>query len=182
MRDWMRGKRVAPWVVAVAALGLVVSVAAVGLAAPPRGRAAGPGAWGAAGSMPPVWQALGLTEQQISQIQEIQTKAYQEAAPIQQQLLAKRQELALVLRQAQPDQAKAKSLLQEIGQLQQKLAEQRLQTQLAIRAVLTDEQKAKITTFGPYGGGLGMGPCGGGLGRGYRGGGMGRMMGPGWGW
>lgn len=182
MRNLTTSKGLRKWVVpaVVAALALA-TVSGAALAASPK-RAAGP-APGAPG-VPYAWQALGLTDEQIQKISEIQQKAYEQAVPIQGQLFTLRQQLALALRSAQVDANKVKELAARINELQGQLQQIRLQAQLDIRGVLTDEQRAKLNTFmGPWGfgghgfgrrGGFGPGPCGG-----YGMDGFG-MMGPGW--
>lgn len=168
----------------VAALALA-SVSAAALAASPR-RAPGPAAGVPAATvgLPYGWQALGLTDEQIQKISEIQQKAYEQSIPIQGELYTLRQQLALALRSAQVDAGKVKELAARINELQGQLQQIRLQAQLDVRNVLTDEQRAKLNTlggfgirgFGNYGFGHrgGFGPCGGPRG-GYG------MMGPGWG-
>lgn len=189
---WSKRRQLKRAALAVA-VGLAVAAAsATVLAAPPR-RAAGPVAqtWQA----PAVgygWQALGLTDEQIAKINDIQQKANEQALPIRSELFAKRQELALALRSSTLDPAKVKELVARINELEGQLAQIHIQAQLDVRGVLTDEQRAKLGTlgFGGFGGrgaGFGRGGCVGygAGGYGHMGRGMGRgygMMEPGRGW
>lgn len=112
----------------------------------------GPGAGVAAGAGPAAQpqaftalkEALGLTDAQIQQLIELRQKVAEDNRALAEQIRAKRQELAELLKAANPDAAKIGQLHLEIQKLhQQRLARlEQLRTQTT--AMLTAEQKAKL--------------------------------------
>jgi Spy/CpxP family protein refolding chaperone len=129
---------------------------------------------------------LGLTEEQMNQIQEINTKWQNELLPLWTQLQEKMTELQNLMFSTSPDPTVVEEKTKEMGALQAQIQRKSIEKRNAIRGVLNDEQKILYDQTG-MGSGWGRGPCGLGLGvmwgRGYgrgRGRGFGRAGGFGW--
>jgi zinc resistance-associated protein len=101
-----------------------------------------------------------LTPDQTSRIQTIQQANFQEIAPYQEQLFAKRTELRNLWLTQNPDQAKITALQKEMLNIRAQLQEKSNNVRLEIREVLTPEQQTQIAEYGP-----GMGRMGGRMGR-----------------
>lgn len=138
--------------VAVIALALVASTAMAW--GPGWGRGQG---YGLRYGIPPV---SNLTAEQTSRIQGIQQVNFQEIAPLQEQLFAKRTELRNLWVTQNPDQAKIAALQKEMLDIRAQLQEKSNNARLEIRQVLTPEQQTQIGAYGP-----GMGRMGGRIGR-----------------
>jgi hypothetical protein len=124
---------------------------------------------------------LGLTAEQMTQIQNLTNKWLQEMQPIWTDLQKKNLELNQLMWSADPDSAEVEAKSKEIGDLQAEIRKKSVERQKAVRELLTDEQKTLFDQQG-FGTGWGRGPCGLGLGPGMgRGGGFGRGRGRG-GW
>jgi zinc resistance-associated protein len=95
-----------------------------------------------------------LTSDQSAKIQALQKAHLEEIAPLQQQLLAKRNELRTLWLNPKPDQATIAAKQKEILNLQSKLQEKATNLRLEIRKVLTPEQQAQLGAFA-YGPGMG---------------------------
>lgn len=192
MVSWRFGGR-RPARVAAVAVALVAVLAAGAATAAAAGviRPAAAGT-GAGGRMPVAgpglgygWQALGLSDEQIKQIDEIRRQALADAQPVQSQLSAKRQELASEYTKDVPDPARVQSLVREIAGLRGEIAAIQAGARARVLAVLTEEQRARLRTFGRFGPGVGRAGAlcpGQGFGGRHWGhfGPRGGMMGPGW--
>jgi Spy/CpxP family protein refolding chaperone len=120
---------------------------------------------------------LGLSSEQMNQIQEILVQWQEGLLPLWTDLQKKHWELAQLLRSLSPDPTAVEAKSKEIGSLQAELQRKSLEKRNAIREVLNEEQKAFYDWSG-LGYGWGRGPCGLGLGLAW-GGGIG--WGRGWG-
>lgn len=175
------GRRHGGRLLAVLAAGLlaVAAVAPATLAAQSQGDGAGQdgvrtpavrpypmmGGWWALG------QELGLTDQQRQEIRRIELQLQEQLLPVRTELFQKRQELALALRQDQPDASRVRALVQDIGRLRTEIQAARTEALLRIRSVLTPQQREKLQALG-WGGWVGHvagGPMGGRAGMGMRG-------------
>lgn len=110
---------------------------------------------------------MDLTEEQISQIQEMRLAFHKEILPLQSQIQTHYLELrGLYLKDTEQEKIDAK--LAQIDKLEQDLDEKFLAHQNQVRELLTDEQKAVFDRWGGLG--LGMGGMGFGMGPRMRGG------------
>jgi len=132
------------------------------------------GDWWAAAANP-----LGLTTEQMNQIQDLVGEWQQELLPVWSNLQAKNLELQWLMLNTKADPAEVEARTREVGDLQAKMQRKLLERRAAIRDVLTEEQQSQYDVEG-MGYGFGRGPCGFGLGPGW-GRGFGRGRGPGWG-
>lgn len=128
---------------------------------------------------PGAMNPLGLTAEQMNQIQDLTNEWLQEMQPIWSDLQKKYLELDQLMWSADPDSAEVGAKSKEIGDLQAEIRKKSVERQKAVRELLTDEQKTLFDRQG-LGAGWGRGPCGLGLGPGMgRGGGYGRGRGRG---
>lgn len=117
-----------------------------GFAAP--GVGAGPGmgaAWAARPeALAPLKEALGLSDAQVQQLIDLRKKAAEDNQAVAGQIRAKRQEIANLMKSANPDPAKIGQLHLDIQKLhQQRLARlEQLRTQT--QTVLTAQQRTKL--------------------------------------
>ncbi len=130
---------------------VVVLAAAVALPAAAQRMGRGPGfgpGWAAGAQTPPAPTALkeflGLTDQQVQQLTDLRKQVAEENRSIAEQIRAKRQEIADLMKSANPDPLKVGQLHVDI----KKLNDQRLAKLEAMRtqalALLTAEQKQKL--------------------------------------
>ncbi|MCS7043664.1 MAG: Spy/CpxP family protein refolding chaperone [Bryobacteraceae bacterium] len=135
----------------------VAVVAAVLLAQPvlAQGWGLGPGprgAWGgdptAAQTQPPapaaLKEALGLTDQQMQQILDLRKQAAEANRSVVEQIRAKRQELANLMKAANPDAVKAGQLLVDIRKLEDQRRARLEEFRAKAVALLTADQKQKL--------------------------------------
>jgi Spy/CpxP family protein refolding chaperone len=117
----------------------------------------GPGSgMGPGYGMGPCWTgALDLTQEQQAQIQARQAAFQKDAAPLRENLFAKKMELRNMWTRTNPEDAKVLAKQKEIQTLQTQLQEKATQFQLECRQMLTPEQQAKIPTTAAYRGGPG---------------------------
>jgi Spy/CpxP family protein refolding chaperone len=87
---------------------------------------------------------LGLSEQQVSQVQTILQQHRNAVFPLQQELRAKNHALANALESAQPDATAVGRLVIEQRSLKKKLGEMNEKLRKDVEAVLTPEQKEKL--------------------------------------
>lgn len=115
-----------------------------GIMGPGAGAGAGLGLAAQPQAFTALKDALGLTDAQIQQLIELRKKMAEENRTLAEQIRAKRQELAELLKAANPDPAKIGQLHLDIQNLhQQRLARlEQLRTQAT--AMLTAEQKTKL--------------------------------------
>jgi Spy/CpxP family protein refolding chaperone len=128
------------------------------------------------------WSAanpLGLTSEQMSQIQDIFSEWQEELLPIGSTWQTKNRELQRLLRDPKADPAMIEQKTREVGDLQVEIQRKLLERRVTIRDVLTDEQKSQFAGWS-MGYGFGRRTWGLGMGRG-RGGAFGWRRGPGWG-
>jgi Spy/CpxP family protein refolding chaperone len=109
---------------------------------------------------------LGLTPEQISQLQAMGEQHFKEIAPLQEAMFAKKQELRLLWASPTPDQAQIVAKQREITQLQSQIQEMGTAYKLEARKVFTPEQQQKLSTL-MQGPGFGPGPGWGRRGRGW---------------
>lgn len=139
--------------------------------------------WGWTGVNP-----LGLSADQMTEIQQLVTKWQADLTPIWTELQTKNMELQRLMMDSSADPSTVSAKTKEIGNLQAEMQEKSLEKQKAVRDVLSDEQKVVYDQQG-LGFGWGRGPCGmglaagwsGGFGRGRGRGGRGFGRGGGWG-
>ncbi len=87
-----------------------------------------------------IWQDMGLSEEQQSQLWQIQRDFQVNTAAMRAELRYTQQDLRLEIAQDTPDQANIDSLLNEIAGLNEQFSEAETQHFLAIKAILTPEQ------------------------------------------
>jgi Spy/CpxP family protein refolding chaperone len=120
--------------------------------------------WGWTGVNP-----LGLSADQMTEIQQIVMTWQTELTPIWAEMQTKSMELQSLMMNPSADPSAVSAKTKEISNLQVEIQEKSLEKQKAVRDVLSDEQKAIYDQQG-LGYGWGMGPCGMGLGAGWSGG------------
>jgi Spy/CpxP family protein refolding chaperone len=120
---------------------------------------------------------LGLTTEQMNQIQEVVVQWRKELTPVWSKLQAKNLELQRLMWDAKADPAEVEARTREIGDLQARMQRKWLERRAAIREILTEEQRSQYDVEG-MGYGFGCGPCGLNLRPGW-GRGLGRRRGPG---
>ena len=116
-------------------LGIVTLVSI--MAAPAFARHGGRGHWGAGSG--PCWDRdqgkETLTDEQVSQLEELQESFYADTADIRHELWAKTDQLDILLNRSNPDADKAKSLQKEISDLRGQMAQKRLQRNMEARKI-----------------------------------------------
>ena len=167
----------------VGAVILVVTALAMPAFARGPGWGGGPGGRGGQGYGPGsgdcprsgAWDQ-NLTDEQKTQLSNLQKKFFDSTAQLRNQMWTKRGELQTLMSSPTPDVDKARALQKELSDLQAKMAQERLSLQLEVRKINPDAR------FGGWGHGPGMGGRGPGMmgGRGH-GMGYGRGMGGGYG-
>lgn len=93
------------------------------------------------------FQALDLTQEQLTQMQQLRKAYFEETYPLREQILERRMELRRLLLSEKPDEGKIMAVQREISDLHSKLAEKRTQLRLEISKMLTPEQKGKLLSF-----------------------------------
>ena len=124
----------------------LVAALAVPVYAHGRGGNKGGGAWfGPAGRQAPCVQTMpNLTAEQSAKLTEFRTQRDQGAAPIRNEMIAKRAELRNLWLQSTPDEAAIKAKQQEINDLRAKLQAIMTEYRLKVGKVLTPEQQAQL--------------------------------------
>jgi len=105
----------------------------------------------------PIWMMryrLGLTDQQVSEIQGLLRKHRDAVFPLTQELRAKKHALAKALEAPQPDPTAIGKLTVEQRSLRKQIAELSEKLRTDINAVLTPEQKQKLEQWQPFRGPL----------------------------
>ncbi len=105
---------------------------------------------------PRVAELLGLSSEQVSQLQALREEGFKEVEPIREKLLAKKMELRLLWGTANPDQAQISAKQRELNELMAQLQEIMTRHRLEARKILTPEQQQKLLSLG-WGGGMGPG-------------------------
>ncbi|HXF06580.1 MAG TPA: periplasmic heavy metal sensor [Blastocatellia bacterium] len=95
-------------------------------------------------SLPVLKNRLGLTDQQVAEIQDLLRKHRDAIFPLQQELRAKQHELAKALEAPQPDATAVGRLVIEQRSLRQQIQKLNQQLHADVRAVLTPEQQQKF--------------------------------------
>lgn len=136
-----------------------------------RGPGMGPGAGGGMG-LGPCAAGLNLTAEQIKEMQDLQTKHFNETAALRETLFARNAELRSLWAQKDPNEAEILKKQKEVNELRAQLQETAVKHRLQARGILTPEQQTQLQTclsnagnFGPgygkrgggYGPGRGMG-------------------------
>ncbi|MDN5347857.1 MAG: hypothetical protein PWP65_1421 [Clostridia bacterium] len=123
------------------------------------------GRFGGVNGTSPV-QELGLTDQQVTQIQDLQQKMYEKTRDLRIKLMDAMFSLRQLRWQKDPDQAAIDAKIKEINDLRAQLQQATQEFRQQMDSVLTPEQKSKIESrrgFGGPRGGKGMrgfgGPC-----------------------
>lgn len=144
---------------------LAVGIALTGLCMTANAGPWGPGAgprWGGPRmgmefwNNPRVAQLLGLSSEQVSQLQALRQESFKEAKPLREKLLAKKMELRLLWGSVNPDQAQIMAKQRELNELMTQLQEMRTRHRLEARKILTPEQQQRLLSLG-WGGGMGHG-------------------------
>jgi Spy/CpxP family protein refolding chaperone len=115
---------------------------------------------------------LGLTAEQMDQIQDTVIEWQKELLPLWSSFQTKNLELRRLMRDSKADPVMVEEKTREAGELEAKIQQKLSERQAVIREVLTDEQRAQYDVQG----------MGHGFGRGYSGLGFGRARGGGFGW
>lgn len=131
---------------AVLATVLILGVVQVAWAAP-----WGPGGFGGANRPNPV-QELGLTDQQVAQIQDLQQKMYEKTRDLRIKLMDAMFALKQLRWQKDPDQAAIDAKIKEINDLRSQLYQAAQENRQQMESVLTPEQKSKLESWCGFGG------------------------------
>jgi hypothetical protein len=125
---------------------------------------------------------LGLTADQLAEVQQIVTEWQAELTPIWTDLQARSLEVERLMMDPASEPAAVAAKIRGIGELQAVIQQKTLERRNAVRSALNGDQRA-VFDRQSLGYGRGRGPCGMGLGAGWFGGGWGRggAMGPGYG-
>lgn len=112
----------------------------------------------------PGWQhALQLTEEQQTQMQDLQLKFQKEILPLRTQLQKLRADLKLAITSDSYDEGKVNKIIQQMENVRTEIQKKRIAHQRAVRKLLTPEQQKKFDLHilkgkgGPDG--MPMGPC-----------------------
>ncbi len=105
----------------------------------------GPGAWMGMGMF--MATELGLSKEQISEMQAMRERHFSETAPLREKLFSKRQELRLLWASPNPDAAQITAKQKEITELQAQMAEAATRHRLEALNVLTPEQREKLSSL-----------------------------------
>lgn len=129
---------------------------------------------------PQIIAELGLTDSQVKQLKDIQSKSQRDAIKVKAEVDVLQLDLKDLLDQDNPDMKKVDSLLDQIGAKHTEMQKSMIHSLIDMKGALTDEQKAKVKELiaekmkergqnrdgrRGKGGGQGMGP-GGGMGQG----------------
>ena len=90
------------------------------------------------------WQALNLTEEQQTKIQQLRRDFQVNSSAAREELRFAQQDLRKEMEKAQIDRAKIDALLTQIAEAKQKLSEGAAQNLLDIKGILTEEQRQRI--------------------------------------
>ncbi|MDA8126443.1 MAG: Spy/CpxP family protein refolding chaperone [Deltaproteobacteria bacterium] len=131
---------------------LAATVATTAYAAHGRGPGYGPCAGGAFQGA----AGLNLTTEQMSQINKMREKQYNEIKPLRDQMTAKRDALRKLWLEPNPDKAKITAAQKEMNAVRDQMQEQMTSYRLEADKILTPEQKEKIKF---YAGNRGFGPA-----------------------
>jgi zinc resistance-associated protein len=111
-----------------------------------KGRTTG---FGPAGRQPACVQTMpNLTAEQSAKLTELRNQRDQEAAPIRNEMIAKRAELRNLWLQANPDEGAIKAKHQEINDLRNKLQTIMTEYRIEVGKILTPEQRAQLQLSG----------------------------------
>ena len=143
-------KKVVMFLAAIALAAIMASPAAAY-----RGTAGGYGpGFGYAGDVT-VWSGLNLTADQTAKIRGLQEEQLKEIQPLQSKLYSKGSELRLLWLQQSPDRDKITAATREVRALRDQIQDKMTSHRLAVFNVLTPEQQTKLQA---YGAGRGYGP------------------------
>ncbi len=92
-------------------------------------------------------EALNLTDQQITQMQEIVKNKYNQTRDLRIKLMDSMHELRLLQLQKNPDQAAIDAKIKEINELRDQLSSINQEFRQQCRSLLTEEQLAQINQF-----------------------------------
>jgi len=90
-----------------------------------------------------------LTAEQTDKLTQLRTQRDQQAAPIRNEMIAKRAELRNLWLQTNPDEAAIKAKHQEINDLRAQLQDVMTEYRLQVGKVLTPEQRAQLQSSRP---------------------------------
>jgi len=107
-----------------------------------KGRGAGVGPEGR--QAPCVQTMPKLTAEQSAKLTELRTQRDQKAAPIRNEMIAKRAELRNLWLESDPDKAAIKAKQEEINDLRAKLQDTMTQYRLEVGKILTPDQQAQL--------------------------------------
>ncbi len=106
-------------------------------------------------AMPRLGAALGLTETQLDQLANLRLEMQKKMLPLRSQVVAKRNELKLLLTADKPDMGKIKAKIKEISDIRVQMATIRAEHLTKVRALLDDSQKKKFDAMILSGKGMG---------------------------
>lgn len=132
------------------AVGVALAVAAATANAGPWGQGPGMGGPGPRGWMGMgmfLATELGLTQEQVSELQAMRERHFSEIAPLREKLFSKRQELRLLWANPNPDAAQITAKQKEIAEIQGQMQEASTRHRLEALKVLTPEQQQKLSTL-----------------------------------
>jgi Spy/CpxP family protein refolding chaperone len=90
-----------------------------------------------------------LTPEQSAKLKELRNQRDQEAAPIRNEMIAKRAELRNLWLQSNPDESAIKAKQQEINDLRAKLQDVMTEYRFEVAKILTPEQRAQLQSYWP---------------------------------
>ncbi|MDZ7288386.1 MAG: Spy/CpxP family protein refolding chaperone [candidate division KSB1 bacterium] len=99
----------------------------------------------------PLWEQLGLTEQQKEQIRQIMLDTRKKNIDVEAKQKLARLELHELMAADTPDQSKINAKVTELSKFHETLMRNRIESQLAIQKVLTPEQRKKAKELRPFG-------------------------------
>lgn len=90
---------------------------------------------------------LGLSEEQLAKIADYRLDLQKKMLPLRSDLVARRNELKLLLTADKPDQKKINQTIQAISQIRAKMGQLRAEHLLKVKSVLTPDQQKKFNTM-----------------------------------
>lgn len=134
-------------------VGIIALVAALAIPVYAKGKGWGKGKGmgiGPEGRQPACMRTMpNLTAEQSAKLKELRTQRDQQAAPIRNEMIAKRAELRNLWLEPDPDEAAIKAKHQEINELRNKLHDTMTEYRLGAGKILTPEQRAQLQASRP---------------------------------
>jgi Spy/CpxP family protein refolding chaperone len=100
----------------------------------------------------PMIEDLGLSDEQIAQIKQVQDAHFEQAKALRIELMDKNNEMRQLLWQRTPDQSAVEALRAQIRSIHEKLVAQSDEMRSKVNDILTEDQLAKIRARRDFGG------------------------------